>query len=170
MSDWLTQFKDRRVLGLLVILVLFCALDFVYRVVPPAESSDSLSIGAEEDYAFQPVEPSQRSQTVVNWLQQLSTEANEAPEEAIEETKPELIAEGVNLGNKRVRVRAIFIANEADQQVALVEAQDIEARDIEFNEVRQGDDFNGFAVAQVRVNEVEFLSSSGESIVVEVFE
>lgn len=166
-SNLLAGLTDRRVLGILIIALLFCVVDFVQRVQPAIDTA-----ALSREVAVTEVAPRatahQVSQRVQDWLAGLNTVATSNSEASTETVQQELLSGGTNIGEKRVRVRAILIANTTQQRVALIEAQDREQRDVEFVELRQGDTLSGYTISAVQVDAVEFQPNSGEGATVRV--
>ncbi|RUO41650.1 hypothetical protein CWE22_05700 [Pseudidiomarina aestuarii] len=158
---------DRRVLGILIIIVLFCVVDFVQRVQPAVDTAALTREAAMLETTPAPVEHTV-SPRVRDWLASLNTTATSSPEVATETVQQELLSGGTNIGEKRVRVRAILIANTTQQRVALIETQDRERRDVEFVELRQGETLSGYTISAVQVDGVEFTPNTGGGAVVRV--
>ncbi|HET8816655.1 MAG TPA: hypothetical protein VFM61_04310 [Pseudidiomarina sp.] len=166
MNNLLTGMRDRRVLGVFVIVVLLAVLDFVQRVQP---SLDTALV--ERDMAELEPKPAIAEHTMsprlTDWLASLNV-AGGTQQTPAATVQPELLSGGIDIGEKRVRVRAILIANTSQQRIALIEAQDREQRDVEFVELRQGDRLSGYTVSAVQVDGVEFTPNSGDGAVVRV--
>lgn len=166
-SNLLAGLTDRRVLGIIIIALLFCVVDFVQRVQPTIDTA-ALSREVAVTEVAAPASVHQVSPRVRDWLAGLNTVASNSTETSTATVQQELLSGGTNIGEKRVRVRAILIANNTQQRIALIEAQDREQRDVEFVELRQGDTLSGYTISAVQVDAVEFQPSSGEGATVRV--
>lgn len=167
LSNLLVGITDRRVLGIMIIVLLFCVVDFVQRVQPAVDTA-ALTREAAMPETTRPAAAYTVSQRVSDWLASLNTVATTDSQTNPENVQQELLNGGTNIGEKRVRVRAILIANTTQQRVALIEAQDREQRDVEFVELRQGDTLSGYTISAVQVDGVEFTPNTGDGAVVRV--
>ncbi|PTB83250.1 hypothetical protein C9928_04080 [Pseudidiomarina aestuarii] len=172
LNSWFAGISDRRVIGLLVITILLAAVDFTQRVLPAVDESTTMSTQSASDMVFAGTDHVV-SKRVQDWLASLAAiETSENAAGSVEAPQTELLQGGIDIGKKRVRVRAILIANATQQRIALIESQDREQRDVEFIELRQGDALAGYTVTAVAVDSVEFTANSGNEapVRVKVFE
>ncbi len=157
--------------------VIFCAADFSQRIWLSADANERDVAGF--DASAYSVPTPQMSEAVQNYLTELEQNtASQGEDESSQgnANQAPLIEGGVNLGEMRVRVRAIYRSQVTKQQVALIEAQHLTERNLELTEVNVGYALNNYKVSKITANSVEFTEQSAseqgtsESIVIPVFD
>lgn len=157
---------------ILALFLLVCVWDFTQRVWVSADANarDDVSFAAE-DYVNSNIE---MADTVKNWLaeREAMRQAAAEPEQEQETKEPAipLIEGGMNLGNVRVRVRAIYTAPSSQTSLALLDIQSIEQRSVEIIEAHEGYSVESYALETIDVNSVVFRSAEGEALTIPVFD
>ncbi|RUO62604.1 hypothetical protein [Pseudidiomarina insulisalsae] len=155
------------------VVVLLCLLDFTQRVWISAEV-DAREVSGFVTTGYQAPQP-QVSDQVSAFIAQLTTAESEtveeeSPEQSVAEQTP-LIEGGVNLGDMRVRVRAIYVSQKMNKRVALIETQHMKERHLELTEIAVDDVLNNYKVSTITVDSVVFSGDDGsEPVVVPVFD
>ncbi|WP_411360706.1 hypothetical protein [Pseudidiomarina sp. YC-516-91] len=169
MKIWQQTPLSVKVIG--AIAVLLCLYDFSNRVWVTTEvnqrETTSFDAGAHSTAA------PQVAQDVQDYIRQLATAT--ASETANDDTesanRTPLIEGGVNVGEMRVRVRAIYTAPGTERRTALIEAQHIEQRSLELTEVNEGFELNNYKVSAITVDSVIFTGADpNERIAIPVFD
>lgn len=155
---------------ILALFLLVCVWDFTQRVWVSADANarDDVSFTAD-DYVNR---NSEMADTIKNWLaeREAMRQAAVEPEEEANEPAIPLIEGGMNLGNMRVRVRAIYTAPSSQTRLALLDIQSIEQRSVEIIEAHEGYTVESYALETIDVNSVVFRSAEGEALTIPVFD
>lgn len=154
-----------------IALVVICVIDFSQRIWVSAELA---ARSTTEFNAGRFTAPTPKiSEPVQTFLEDLASAA-EPPAEAEDENsenKIPLIEGGVNIGEMRVRVRAIYISPTTNKQAALIEAQHLTERNLELTEVTLGYALNNYQVSEITVDSVVFTGSDqNDQITIPVFD
>lgn len=154
----------------LIAFVFYCVWDFSQRVWVSVETSKpNVANFDASDYA---VGSLAMASTVKEWLDEREAKrlaATEAEESSKEPELP-LIDGGMNLGNMRVRVRAIYTAPESEVRIALLDIQNIEQRSVEIINAQEGYTVNSYTLETIDVNSVVFRSAESETLTIPVFD
>lgn len=155
----------------LLFFTLFCVWDFSQRVWVSADASSRDTTTFDPSaYTFAANEMAPR---LAEWLaaREAQRQAAAQPEdEASKEPAIPLLEGGTNLGNMRVRVRAIYTATDSQTRLALLDIQSIEQRSIEIIEAEEGFTVDSYQLEAIDVNTVAFRSAEGEVLTIPVFD
>ncbi|MBG23303.1 MAG: hypothetical protein CMF22_07585 [Idiomarinaceae bacterium] len=155
----------------LLVFTLFCVWDFTQRVWVTADST------TRNATAFDPsaytLSANEMSPAITEWLAAREAQrqaAAEPDEEANKTPAIPLLEGGTNLGNMRVRVRAIYTATDSQTRLALLDIQSIEQRSVEIIEAEEGFTVDSYQLEAIDVNTVAFRSAVGEVLTIPVFD
>lgn len=158
-----------------VIVLMFVLTDFVSRVWVPL-SKDEVTSGAGSALLVPEVsEGDFLSPQSYAWRQAQLADAAGAdvePVVVVPDTQPlaELMAGAEQLGDHLVRIRAIFTSSSSGRRLALAELQNLQDREIGFNQLQQGDQVGSYSVTNIDGQFVVFAHSDGTEIRVSVFD
>lgn len=154
----------------LLLLAIICVWDFSQRVWISSDVSSRNSVTFDPaNYASG---TNEMAAPVKDWLvaREAERQAAAQPEEQSKEATVPLIEGGMNLGNMRVRVRAIYTAPEGQTRLALFDIQSIEQRSVEIIEAQEGYTVDSYTLETIDVNSVVFRSAEGEALTIPVFD
>ncbi|WP_258807319.1 hypothetical protein [Pseudidiomarina sp. CB1] len=162
---------ERNAIAIAALVAVLCVVDFSQRVwlSTPDNSGVERELAAAQVVNHQaPVAADELQQ----WWQQRAEERQAATDAAQQQNTPTakpLLEGGIDVGPLRIRLRAIVIATDSQQQVAIMEAQNTDDRSLEFIERRVGENLGDYRVTAIRVNEIVF-TQGDESITVPIFD
>ena len=145
------------------VLILLCLVDFSRRLyVPAASAVDVQPFGMLPPWSAP--ETASYSALMQQWLN-AEQQASAAADASTTSAKAPLLANAYAVGDKVIRLRAVFLSAAAGSRLALIEQQDIDNRQISFVQVRPGQVISHYIVTTINANYVEFSpepSVSGE--------
>lgn len=155
----------------LLLFTLLCVWDFSQRVWVSADAS-SRGTTAFDPSAYT-LAANEMAPALTEWLAAREAQrqaAAEPDEEANKMPAIPLLEGGTNLGNMRVRVRAIYTATDSQTRLALLDIQSIEQRSVEIIEAEEGFTVDSYRLETIDVNTVAFRSAEGEVLTIPVFD